>query len=143
MSKNISLLAFIQAKNEETAAWIAAGPNRFAGFYPEDLEHWAESDVFTAEDLIKYELKVDIYEGIKVIFGYKTSWARLANMSLQELQGESQELNSHHQAQERAKRERQKETVRKANAKALVKRKLKQKINKSFSLAAAFEFAGA
>ncbi len=44
------LIAHIEARNAETRAWVAAGPDRWAGEWTTDPAHWAECGVYTVAD---------------------------------------------------------------------------------------------
>lgn len=80
----------IKEINDITRKWVAEDPdNRSAGLMVEDAEYWAKSGIITYEDMEKYLLMVDIYEGTKDVYGYKPEWSRLNSMSKEELELEA------------------------------------------------------
>jgi hypothetical protein len=44
------LIAHIKRINEQSRAWQAAGPNRWAGILAEEPEHWALYGIYTLAD---------------------------------------------------------------------------------------------
>lgn len=86
----MTLLELIQSKNAKTAAWVAEDPtSRWAGMITEDLSHWAEYDIHTAEDYERYELQTFIYEGHKDAFGVKGRHYDFSVMTMDELRAEA------------------------------------------------------
>jgi len=87
MNNTNSLAATLAARNAATLAWVAEDPdNRFAMTLVEDLAHWAEMGVTTAEELDHYLLVSEVYEGTREAWGYKPSWSALMAESTEDLQ---------------------------------------------------------
>lgn len=71
MTEQNELLAFIQARNNETAAWIAEAEGRWAGFIPEDLEFWAEHGVTTVREYEEYTMRATYSDLYKDVMGVR------------------------------------------------------------------------
>lgn len=93
----MTLLAKLQSMNAETRAWIAGGPNRWAGFLIEDLSHWAELDVNTVEDLERYFLETAIWDLYKDVYGVRPRHMNLKAMSHVELTARLESLSAYAQ----------------------------------------------
>jgi hypothetical protein len=110
------LAAHLKALNAKSAAWVAEDPkNRFASGLTEDLAHWHEYGVKTADDLDHYLLVVDVFEMTRSLYGYKPSWADLMAQSNTQLLDQIQSLKreSEEQAEaESAEREKEASYIR-------------------------------
>lgn len=86
MNKSNDLAAHLAALNAKTQAWVNEDPkNRWASGLTEDLAHWAEYGITTADQLDHYLLVSDVYELTRSVWGYKPHWGhlnRLANPAL-------------------------------------------------------------
>jgi hypothetical protein len=64
------LIAYIEAENAQTRAWVAESPTtRYGGELVTDPAHWAEYDVFTVEDFEKSSLAGLISDASKSAYG--------------------------------------------------------------------------
>lgn len=84
----LALVAHIETLNAKSAAWVAEAPGRFASQYTTDLAHWAESGIFSIEDLELYELRNDVWELYNSIHGVKPRWMGLWSMPRAEVEAE-------------------------------------------------------
>ena len=86
----MTLLEKLQELNAEKRAWVAEDPeNRWTGMYPEDLEHWAEYEVYTVEDFERYQLETLIWEVYKDAYGCRPRHMDFKSMTLDELKAEA------------------------------------------------------
>ena len=109
----MTLLELIQSKNAESAAWVAEDPeNRWVGMLTEDLDHWAEYGVYTAEDYERYELTTYIYEAHKDAFGVKGRHYDFDTMTLEELKAEADYISEAVDRQLEAERLQEQEDLR-------------------------------
>ncbi len=88
------LAKHIEKLNAETAAWVAAGPDRWASGLTTDAAHWAEYGITTPEQLDKYLLVSEIYEATRSAWGYKPHWGNLMEAPIAELQAEAVALRA-------------------------------------------------
>ena len=89
----MTLKEYIEAKNAKAKAWVAEDPeNRWAGTLTEDLAHWAEYGVTTAEGLERYLLVGEIWDSYKDLNGIRPRWMNFNEMSLDELRKEAESL---------------------------------------------------
>jgi len=86
MEMTMTLAEHLAALNAEKQAWIDAGPDRWAGFYTEDLSHWAEMGIHTVADFERYELETLVWDMYKDATGIRPRHLNLKSMSLEELQ---------------------------------------------------------
>ncbi len=94
-----NLVAHINDLNAASAAWVAEDPaNRWASMLVTDPEHWAESGVYTVEDLDRYLLIEDIWSMWKDIYGVRPRHLNFRDMSTQDLREEFAELAAQAQA---------------------------------------------
>lgn len=94
----MTLAEHLAALNAEKQAWIDAGPDRWAGFYTEDLSHWAEMGIHTVTDFQRYELQSIIWDMYKDVTGIRPRHMDFDSMSLEDLQREVDYLGSQMQA---------------------------------------------
>lgn len=110
-TESSALLAHIEALNAKTEAWVAEDPtNRWATTWMTDIDEWAKDGVHTVDDFTKFLLVSDIYETTREIYGYKTSWGALMEMSIEDLKAEAAALSTaaqqhYEESQERIKAE--------------------------------------
>lgn len=102
-NEQTALVNHIRSLNEKTLAWVAEGEGRWACTFVEDLEHWAESGVYTVLDFTKYNLATEIYEATKSVYGYKPNWSTLMSCTVEQLESEAAVLR--HDAEEFRKME--------------------------------------
>lgn len=89
----MTLLEKLQMINAEKRAWVAEDPeNRWAGMIVEDLDHWAEYDVYTVEDFERWELETLIWDVYKDAYGYRPRHMDFKAMSIEELKEEADRL---------------------------------------------------
>jgi len=87
--KDNSLSIAIARINAKATAWVAEDPdNRFAGLLTDDLSHWADMGVTTAEELEHYLLVCEAYESHKSAWGFKPHWGALMQQSNDQLKRE-------------------------------------------------------
>jgi hypothetical protein len=98
MEMTMTLAEHLAALNAEKQAWIDAGPDRWAGFYTEDLSHWAEMGIHTVTDFQRYELQSIIWDMYKDVTGIRPRHMDFDSMSLEDLQREVDYLGSQMQA---------------------------------------------
>lgn len=84
----VTLAAHLAALNAEKQAWMDAGPDRWTGFYTEDLAHWAEIGVLTVRDFQRYELVSLVWDMYKDVTGIRPRHIDFDSMSLEDLQAE-------------------------------------------------------
>jgi hypothetical protein len=96
MMKNteISLAQYLADLNAEKQAWMDAGPDRWTGFWVEDLNHWAEIGVFTVEDFKRYDLIQIIWEMYRDVTGIRPRHVDFDSMSYEDLVQEADYLSS-------------------------------------------------
>lgn len=82
----MTLAEHLAALNAEKQAWMDAGPDRWTGFWVEDLAHWAEIGVYTVEDFKRYDLETLVWDMYKDVCGFRPRHLDLKAMSLQELE---------------------------------------------------------
>jgi hypothetical protein len=112
MKNTNDLAAALAARNAKTLAWVAEDPsNRWAMTLVEDLAHWAEVGVTTANELDHYLLVSEVYEGTREAWGYKPSWSALMAESTEELQRMA-DSNAHFMRSEREREEREEQRER-------------------------------
>ena len=88
----MTLAEHLAALNAEKQAWMAAGPDRWAGLWVEDLAHWDEIGVYTVEDFKRYDLIQLIWEMYKDVTGIRPSHIDFDSMSMEDLQQEADHL---------------------------------------------------
>jgi hypothetical protein len=82
----MTLAEYLAEKNAKAAAWVAEDPdNRWAGTLTEDLAHWAEYGVTTADELERHLLVGEIWDIYKSINGIRPRWINFNEMSDAEL----------------------------------------------------------
>jgi len=85
----------IKELNDKSRAWVAEDPeNRCAGLLVEEAEYWAESGITTYEQMEKYLLVSDVFEGTRDVYGYKPNWSDLQAMSIEELEAECDAISA-------------------------------------------------
>jgi hypothetical protein len=88
----MTLAEHLAALNAEKQAWMDAGPDRWTGFWVEDLAHWAEIGVHTVEDFKRYDLIQMIWEMYKDVTGIRPRHMDFNSMSMEDLQKEANYL---------------------------------------------------
>lgn len=83
-----TLLQHLQTLNAEKQAWMDACPDRWTGFYTEDLAHWAEIGVETVAQFKRYENETLFWEMYKDVTGCRPRHVNLKDMSDEELEKE-------------------------------------------------------
>tara|TARA_Y100001970_G_scaffold292070_1_gene431781 strand:- start:3131 stop:3640 length:510 start_codon:yes stop_codon:yes gene_type:complete len=87
------LLNHIKAANAKTRAWVAAGPNRGAGLYPEDEAYWVERGISTVAELERENLITFIHDGHKDAYGFRNRGYDFDSMSMAELEAEADRIS--------------------------------------------------
>jgi hypothetical protein len=98
MEMHMTLAEHLVALNAEKQAWIDAGPDRWTGFYTEDLSHWAEMGIHTVADFQRYELQSLVWEMYKDVTGIRPRHMDFDSMSIEDLQREVDYLDRQMQA---------------------------------------------
>lgn len=101
----MTLAEHLAALNAEKQAWMDAGPDRWTGFYTEDLAHWAEIGVHTVEDFESYELVSLVWDMYKDVTGCRPRHMDFDSMSLEDLRKEADYLGRQMEASIRADEE--------------------------------------
>lgn len=86
MTNFMTLAERLAQINAESKAWVAEDPeNRWASGLVDDLAHWAQYGITTAEGLDHYLLVTDAYENSKAA-GWRRDWSELNVMTNAELE---------------------------------------------------------
>ena len=87
------LIAFLEARNAETQAWIDEDPsNRWASLYPTDEQHWIDRGITTIEALERDELESSVWEMYKDVHGFRPRHLNLEAMTNEEFNEELESL---------------------------------------------------
>jgi hypothetical protein len=92
METDMTLAEHLATLNAEKQAWMDAGPDRWTGFWVEDLAHWAEIGVHTVEDFKRYDLIQMIWEMYKDVTGIRPRHMNFDSMSMADLEQEADYL---------------------------------------------------
>lgn len=103
------LMTHIKTLNDQTRAWVAAAPGRFAGTWTEDMDHWAEMGVYTVDQFERYVLIEEIWDSYKEAYGVRPRHMDLNSMTMDELVDEARSLRE--AADEAFERERELEAL--------------------------------
>jgi hypothetical protein len=98
MEMQMTLAEHLAALNAEKQAWMDAGPDRWTGFWVEDLAHWAEIGVHTVEDFKRYDLETLVWDMYKDVTGIRPRHLDFKAMSLEELEKLADSLGSQMEA---------------------------------------------
>lgn len=87
MKEKTNCLALaLRKRNAKAEAWVAEDPdNRWAGTLTEDLAHWAEYGVTTADELERHLLVGEIWDSYKDLNGIRPRHMDLNSMSVEQL----------------------------------------------------------
>lgn len=89
---NMTLAEHLATLNAEKQAWMDAGPDRWTGFWVEDLAHWDAIGVYTVEDFKRYDMIQMIWEMYKDVTGIRPRHIDFDSMSMEDLQQEADHL---------------------------------------------------
>lgn len=67
----IALRSHLEAEAAATKAKLASGEYTFATYYTTDLEHWAEMEVFSIEDLRRHDAIACYSDTSKEVYGFR------------------------------------------------------------------------
>ena len=82
----VLLLIHLEAERDKTRAWVAEDPeNRWAGYSTTELDHWAESGVYSIEQYERYNLEGIISDLSKEVYGFRMRY-NVSTMTTKELQ---------------------------------------------------------
>lgn len=84
----ITLAQHLKNLNAEKQAWMDAGPDRWTGFWVEDLAHWAEMGVTTVAEFKRYDNETLFWDMYKEVTGCRPRHVNLKDMSDEELEKE-------------------------------------------------------
>lgn len=88
----ITLAQYLRDRNAATEAWVAEGPDRWAGLYTEDLAHWAEIGVLTVRDFMRYEMECQYSDLHKDACGFRPHGVDTSTWTYDELVAETERL---------------------------------------------------
>jgi len=94
----MTLAEHLAALNAEKQAWMDAGPDRWTGFWVEDLAHWAEIGVYTVEDFKRYDLETMIWEMYKDVTGIRPRHLDMKAMTMEQLEAFADSLGKQMEA---------------------------------------------
>jgi translation elongation factor EF-Ts len=84
----ITLAQHLKNLNAEKQAWMDAGPDRWTGFYVEELEFWAEYGVTTVAEFKRHENETLFWEMYMDVTGCRPRHINLKDMSDEVLEKE-------------------------------------------------------
>lgn len=88
----LTLAQHLANLNAEKLAWMAEAPDRWAGLWVEDLEHWNSMGIYTVEDFKRYDLIQLIWDMYKEVTGIRPRHIDFDSMSLADLEQEANYL---------------------------------------------------
>ena len=76
----------LQYQKTNRKFWVRAGENRWACAGIDDIEHWFISDVFSVDDLLRFQMENDVWEAYRDAYGVRPRGIHLRKLSMGELQ---------------------------------------------------------
>lgn len=84
----IALQAHLETEAAATKAKIASGEYTFATYYTTDLEHWAEMEVFSIDDLRRHDAIASYSDTFKEMHGFRdrsNNWDEMSTEAIEAL----------------------------------------------------------